>query len=47
MDTRRSAILYEPPGPVPFPRAWAWQRQLQERLLADPQAPEAVLLLEH
>ena len=47
MDTKRSAILYEPPGPVPFPRAWAWQRQLQERLLADPAAPEAVLLLEH
>jgi lipoyl(octanoyl) transferase len=47
MDTNRSAILYEPPGPVPFPRAWAWQRQLQERLLADRGAPEAVLLLEH
>jgi len=47
MDTRRAAILYEPPGPVPFPRAWAWQRQLQERLLADPEAPEAVLLLQH
>jgi lipoyl(octanoyl) transferase len=47
MDTKRSAILYEPPGPVPFARAWAWQRQLQQRLLADPEAPEAVLLLEH
>jgi lipoyl(octanoyl) transferase len=47
MDTRRSAILYEPPGPVLFARAWAWQRQLQERLLADPEALEAVLLLEH
>jgi lipoyl(octanoyl) transferase len=47
MDTRRAAILYEPPGPVPFPRAWAWQRQLQERLLVDPEAPEALLLLEH
>ncbi len=47
MDTRRSAILYEPLGPVQFARAWAWQRQLQERLLADPEAPEAVLLLEH
>jgi len=47
MDTRRAAILYETPGPVPFPRAWAWQRQLQERLLADPEAPEAVLLLQH
>lgn len=47
MDTKRSAILYEPPGPVPFARAWAWQRQLQARLLADPEAPEAVLLLEH
>ena len=46
MDTKRSVILYEPSGPVPFPRAWAWQRQLQERLLCDPESPEAVLLLE-
>jgi lipoyl(octanoyl) transferase len=26
---------------------WGWQRQLQERLLADPDGPEALLLLEH
>jgi lipoyl(octanoyl) transferase len=47
MATRDSAILFEPPAPVPFARAWDWQRQLQARLLADPYASEAVLLLEH
>lgn len=47
MEPTGSAILYQPPAPVPFPRAWAWQRQLQRRLLADPSGPEAVLLLEH
>lgn len=47
MATKGSAILYQPPAPLPFARAWAWQRQLQERLLADPGAAEAVLLLEH
>ena len=34
-------------GPVPFARAWAWQQQLQARLLANPLAPDTVLLLEH
>ncbi|MEB3256463.1 MAG: lipoyl(octanoyl) transferase LipB [Synechococcaceae cyanobacterium] len=47
MAPKGSAILYQPPDPVPFPRAWAWQRHLQGRLLADPAGPEAVLLLEH
>ncbi|MEB3182846.1 MAG: lipoyl(octanoyl) transferase LipB [Cyanobacteriota bacterium] len=47
MAPKGCAILYQPPAPVPFPRAWLWQRQLQERLLADPGGPEAVLLLEH
>ena len=32
---------------MPFPRAWAWQQQLQQRLLADPSGPDALLLLEH
>ncbi|MFO7630343.1 MAG: lipoyl(octanoyl) transferase LipB [Prochlorococcaceae cyanobacterium] len=32
---------------MPFPRGWAWQQQLQQRLLADPSGPEALLLLEH
>jgi lipoyl(octanoyl) transferase len=32
---------------VPFERAWIWQQALQQRLLDDPGAPEAVLLLEH
>ena len=30
-----------------FPRAWSWQQQLQQRLLADPSGPDALLLLEH
>ncbi len=41
------AICFQAAEPVPFPLAWAWQRQLQERLLADPSGPEALLLLEH
>nr|WP_254896050.1 lipoyl(octanoyl) transferase LipB [Synechococcus sp. HK05] len=32
---------------VPFPLAWGWQQQLQQRLLADPGGPDALLLLEH
>jgi lipoyl(octanoyl) transferase len=47
MATSSSAILFEPPAPVPFARAWAWQRQLQGRLLAGAGAAEALLLLEH
>ena len=47
MVSRASAILFEPPRPVPFLQAWAWQRELQQRLLADPAATEAVILLEH
>jgi lipoyl(octanoyl) transferase len=50
MATRNPAILFQPPLPVPYEIAWAWQRQLQQRLLADPgpaPAAEAVLLLEH
>jgi lipoyl(octanoyl) transferase len=45
--TSGDAICFEPPGLVPFERAWAWQQELQQRLLEDPSAPEAVLLLEH
>lgn len=33
--------------PVPFAQAWRWQRALQARLLADPRAPEALVLLQH
>lgn len=47
MVNLNTAILFDAPGPVPFQRAWAWQRRLQERLLADPHAPDAVLLLQH
>ncbi len=41
------AILVEPPEPVAFATAWAWQRDLQARLLSDPDGPEALLLLQH
>jgi lipoyl(octanoyl) transferase len=41
------AILFDPPGPVPFERAWRWQRTLQQRLLTDPRGPETLLILEH
>jgi len=47
MGPNGTAILFEASAPVPFPRAWAWQRRLQRRLLTDPTAPEAVVLLEH
>lgn len=47
MVNLNTAILFEAHRPVPFPRGWHWQRQLQARLLADPLAPGAVLLLQH
>ena len=45
--TTGDAICFQAAGPVPFPLAWDWQRQLQQRLLADPAGPEALLVLEH
>ncbi|MEB3202158.1 MAG: lipoyl(octanoyl) transferase LipB [Synechococcus sp.] len=47
MRPKLDAILFEAMQPVPFERAWAAQRQLQQRLLNHPEGPEAVLLLEH
>ena len=47
MPPRTSAILFEAAVPVPFELAWRWQRQLQARLLADPDGPETLLLLQH
>jgi lipoyl(octanoyl) transferase len=47
ISTNGDAICFQAAGPVPFPQGWAWQQQLQQRLLADPSGPEAVLLLEH
>jgi lipoyl(octanoyl) transferase len=47
MSPNGTAILFEARRPVPFPRAWGWQRLLQQRLLNDPSGPEAVLLVEH
>jgi len=47
MCPKLDAILFEAAKPVPFERAWEAQRSLQQRLLLDPEGPEAVLLLEH
>jgi lipoyl(octanoyl) transferase len=47
MRPRVDAILFEAHRPVPFERGWAAQRALQRRLLDNPAAPDAVLLLEH
>jgi len=47
IPTTGDAICFQAAEPVPFPLAWDWQRQLQQRLLADPTGPEALLLLEH
>ena len=47
ISTTADAICFEPAGLIPFPRAWSWQQQLQQRLLADPGGPDALLLLEH
>ena len=48
MGTQAKANLFVADGgPVPFLTGWRWQRCLQQRLLDDPQAPEALLLLQH
>jgi lipoyl(octanoyl) transferase len=47
ISTTADAICFEPAGLIPFPLAWSWQQQLQQRLLADPSGPDALLLLEH
>ncbi|MDP4947016.1 MAG: lipoyl(octanoyl) transferase LipB, partial [Cyanobium sp. MAG_102] len=47
MTPNLDAILFEATAPVPFERAWAVQRQLQQRLLDHPEGPDTVLLLEH
>ena len=47
IHTTADAICFQSTGLVDYPRGWAWQQQLQQRLLADPAGPDAVLLLEH
>ncbi|MCP9942822.1 lipoyl(octanoyl) transferase LipB [Cyanobium sp. ATX 6E8] len=47
MCLKLDAILFEAAQPVPFLLGWEAQRSLQQRLLLDPEGPEAVLLLEH
>ena len=46
-EPKLEGICFQTAAPVPFGRAWAWQQQLQARLLADPLGPDAVLLVEH
>ena len=47
MCPKLDAILFEAAQPVPFLLGWDAQRSLQQRLLLNPEGPEAVLLLEH
>ena len=47
MEPSTTANLFVGEAAVPFERAWCWQRGLQARLLADPRAPEALVLLQH
>jgi lipoyl(octanoyl) transferase len=47
MGSRLDAILFEPKQLVPFERGWQAQRQLQQRLLLQPEGPDAVILLQH
>jgi lipoyl(octanoyl) transferase len=47
MRARLDAILFDAAAPVPFLQGWEAQRTLQARLLADPDGPESLLLLEH
>ncbi len=47
MGSQLDAILFEFERPVPFERGWQAQRQLQQRLLLQPEAPDAVILLQH
>jgi lipoyl(octanoyl) transferase len=47
MGSQLDAILFESEWLVPFERGWQAQRQLQQRLLLQPEGPDAVLLLQH
>ncbi|MFN5117905.1 MAG: lipoyl(octanoyl) transferase LipB [Cyanobacteriota bacterium] len=47
MAPNLDAILFESRHPVPYPAGLKAQRTLQQRLLDDPGAPGALLLLEH
>lgn len=47
MRPKLDAILFEAVQPVPFLLGWEAQRSLQQRLLLNPEGPDAVLLLEH
>lgn len=47
MGSQLDAILFEFERLVPFERGWHAQRQLQQRLLLQPEGPDAVILLQH
>ncbi len=41
------AFLFEPKHLVPYEKAWLWQKQWQQFLFANPEAPQALYILEH
>ena len=47
MGSQLDAILFEFERLVPFERGWHAQRQLQQRLLLQPEGPDALILLQH
>jgi lipoyl(octanoyl) transferase len=47
VGSQLDAILFEFERLVPFERGWHAQRQLQQRLLLQPEGPDAVILLQH
>lgn len=47
MGSQLDAILFESERLVPFERGWHAQRQLQQRLLLQPEGPDALILLQH
>ncbi len=47
MENYSRTFLFEPNYFVPLEEAWGWQRQWQQHLFANPEAPQAIWLLEH
>jgi lipoyl(octanoyl) transferase len=47
MASQLDAILFEAGPPLPFARGWQAQQCLQQRLLSQPEGPDALMLLEH
>ena len=47
MAPQLDAILFEAGAPLPFAMGWQGQQCLQQRLLNNPEGPDALMLLEH